>query len=114
MFKLDAWEALMTNEDYDQSTVAVAKELAFEMCAELIDRLGMSAVTDEAALRISGRGLTFLIPLRGNSVPMKYAGKKGFLAAQKKPGRRGRPLKSLEPLEAIEDLELTEKSSGLE
>ena len=114
MFKLDCWEALAANGNYDQETLAVAKELAFEMCAELIDRLGLTATSDEAALRVAGRGLTFPIPLRGNSVPLKYVGKAGQKwAASKKPGRRGRPPKSLEgktpadlePVETLSDSE---------
>jgi hypothetical protein len=91
MFRLDHWEALEANEKYDRATLAVAKELAFEMCAELFDRFGVSATTDDEALRIAGRGVTFLIPLRGTSVPMKYAGREGTSRRGiKHSGKRGR------------------------
>ena len=92
MFKLDLWEALEANENYDKPTLAVAKELAFEMCSEIFERLGLSVTTDEAALRIAGRGATFVFPLRGNNVPMKYAGRQGTSRlGMKRPGKRGRP-----------------------
>jgi hypothetical protein len=77
MFKLDLWEELEANENYDKPTLAVAKELAFEMCSDIFERLGLSATTDESSLRVAGRGATFVFPLRGNNVPMKYAGRPG-------------------------------------
>jgi hypothetical protein len=89
MFKLDLWEALEANEDYDKATLAVAKELAFEMCSEIFERLGLSVMTDEVALRVAGRGATFVFPLRGNNVPMKYGSREGTSRlGMKRTGRR--------------------------
>lgn len=89
MFMLDQWEALEANEKYDPETLRVAKELAFEMCQSLLDRMGLSATTDESALRIAGRGATFVVPLRGSSVPMKYANKQARSGSSRNPSRRG-------------------------
>jgi hypothetical protein len=98
MFRLDHWEALEANEKYDQATLAVAKELAFEMCSELFDRFGVSAIADDEVLRVAGRGVTFLIPLRGTNVPMKYAGREGTpRKGSKHSGKRGRSAKAEEP-----------------
>jgi hypothetical protein len=77
MFMLDHWESLEANEHYHTETLRVAKDLAFEMCSQIFERMGLSAIADDTALRIAGRGLTFVIPLRDNHVPMKYANRRG-------------------------------------
>jgi len=77
MFKLDLWEELEADKNNDKPTLAAAKELAFAMCAEIFERLGLSATTDESSLRVAGRGATFVFPLRGNHVPMKYPARRG-------------------------------------
>lgn len=77
MFKLDHWEELEASGDYDAKTLVVAKELAFDMCREIFERLGLSTMTNEVSLRVSGRGTTVVFPLRGNSVPLKYIDRVG-------------------------------------
>lgn len=77
MFMLDHWEALEADKRYDPKTLRVAKELAFEMLDDLIDRLGLSTMMDETSLRVAGRGVTVVVPLRGINVPLKYPTRKG-------------------------------------
>lgn len=77
MFMLDRWEELESSGNYDLETLQVAKDLAFTMCSTIFERMGLSIMTDEASLRVAGRGATFVFPLRGNNIPMKYAGREG-------------------------------------
>ena len=78
MFMRDRWEELRDGGNYDRRTVEVARELADEMCREIFDKMGYSVVVDDVAVRVSGRGLTFIFPLRGSAVPMKYMDPVGF------------------------------------
>jgi hypothetical protein len=77
MFMLDRWEELAVSGKYDADTLQAAKSLAFEMCADIFDRMGLSATTDDDSLRVSGRGTTIIFPLRGDNVPLKYSGREG-------------------------------------
>ena len=81
MFMLDRWEELESDGSYDRETLQVAKDLAFAMCADIFFRMGLTATADEVSLRVAGRGATFVFPLRGNSIPMKYAGRDGISRA---------------------------------
>lgn len=83
MFKLDHWEELESSGDYDSRTLAVAKELAFDMCREIFERLGLSTTTDKVSLRVVGRGTTVMFPLRGSSVPLKYIDRVGTPRARR-------------------------------
>jgi hypothetical protein len=47
------------------------------MCADIFDRMGLTVTTDDASLRVAGRGTTFIFPLRGSNVPLKYSGREG-------------------------------------
>jgi hypothetical protein len=94
MFRLDDWETLEANDHLDKDTLAVAKELAFEMCAEIFERLGLSATPDSVCLRVAGRGTTVLFPLRGSNVPLKDPARENRLPSEnKRSGLRGRPPK---------------------
>ena len=62
MIMLDRWEALAADGQLDKHTVDVCRELASEMCREIFDRMGLDVQPIENALRISGRGLTYLFP----------------------------------------------------
>ena len=89
MIMLDRWEALAADATFDKLTVEVCRELASGMCREIFDRLGLDVQPIENALRVSGRGLTYLFPTRDKPVgyrvldpprirlppPLKKAGK---------------------------------------
>ena len=89
MIMLDRWEALAADGQLDKPTVAACQALSVEMCREIFDRLGLDVQPIENALRVSGRGLTYLFPTRDKSVssrsldpprirlppPLKIAGK---------------------------------------
>jgi hypothetical protein len=64
MFMHDRWEELMADPRRDRETVQIARELADSMCAEIFDRMGLTAVADARSLRVSGRGLCYVFPLR--------------------------------------------------
>jgi len=70
----DRWEELSRSGDHDAATLAVARELANAMCEEVFSRMGLSCIVDEHAAVVSGRGLTFIFPRRGNALPVKYMG----------------------------------------
>ena len=89
MIMLDRWEALAADGQLDKPTVEVCRVLSVEMCREIFDRLGLDVQPIENALRVSGRGLTYLFPTRDKAVssrsldpprirlppPLKIAGK---------------------------------------
>jgi hypothetical protein len=71
MIMLDRWETLAADGQLDKHTVEVCRELASEMCREIFDRLGLDVQPIENALRVSGRGLTYLFPTRDKAVGSK-------------------------------------------
>jgi hypothetical protein len=64
MIMLDRWEVMGTEARYDKSTLADCQALADEMCASIFERLGLDVQSVEGTLRVSGRGLTFIFPIR--------------------------------------------------
>ena len=71
MIMLDRWEALAADGQLDKHTVEVCRELASEMCGEIFDRMGLDVRPIENALRISGRGLTYLFPTCDKAIAVK-------------------------------------------
>lgn len=68
MIMLDKWDALESDGRYDKHTVGACRELASDMCREIFDRMGLDVQPIENALRVSGRGLTYLFPTRDKVV----------------------------------------------
>jgi hypothetical protein len=77
MFMLDKWEELGQHEAMDKRTVKACRELADAMCAKIFNVFGMNVHDDGACLRVSGRGLTYLFPLRGHTIVLKSLDRKG-------------------------------------
>ena len=91
---LDRWEALAADRSFDKPTVEACRELASEMCGEIFDRLGLDVQPIENALRISGRGLTYLFPTRDKAITTKSLDPPRIkLPASLKPVQKGRPRK---------------------
>jgi len=91
MIKLDRWEALAADGQLDKHTVEVCRELASEMCGEIFDRMGLDVQPIENALRISGRGLTYLFPTRDKDIASKALDPpRNRLPASPKSGQGGR------------------------
>lgn len=65
MFMLDRWESLARSKITSGEMLSACQELTAEMLAYLLGCMGLETTTDETMFRISGRGLTFLVPLRG-------------------------------------------------
>ena len=94
MIMLDRWEALAADGQLDKPTVAACQALSVEMCREIFDRLGLDVQPIENALRVSGRGLTYLFPTLDKSIPMKSLDPPRIrLPAPLKPAHKGRPRK---------------------
>lgn len=72
MFMLDRWEAMLAENSTDREILLAAQELADEMCSVIFDRMGLTVMKDDKSLTVSGRGLRYIFPLRGDNVPMKY------------------------------------------
>ena len=88
---LDRWEALTADGHLDRHTVDVCRELASEMCREIFDRMGLDVQPIENALRISGRGLTYLFPTRDKDIASKALDPPRIRRpAPPKSGQRGR------------------------
>ena len=95
MIMLDRWEALAADRSFDKPTVEACRELASEMCGEIFDRLGLDVQPIENALRISGRGLTYLFPTSDKAIAAKSLDPPRIkLPTPLKTGRKGRPRKS--------------------
>ena len=71
MIMLDRWEALAADSQLDKPTVEVCRALSVEMCREIFYRLGLDVQPIENALRVSGRGLTYLFPTCDKAVTSK-------------------------------------------
>jgi hypothetical protein len=71
MIMLDRWEALAADSQLDKSTVEVCQSLAFAMCKEIFERMGLDVRPVENALVVSGRGLTYLFPTRDKTISSK-------------------------------------------
>ena len=74
---LDRWEAMLAEVSADRDSRLVeillaAQGLADEMCSAIFDRMGLTVVRDDKSLTVSGRGLRYVFPLRGDNVPLKY------------------------------------------
>jgi hypothetical protein len=94
MIMLDRWEALAADGRLDKHTVEVCQALASDMCSEIFYRLGLDVQPIENALRVSGRGLTYLFPTLDKSIPMKSLDPPRIrLPAPLKPAHKGRPRK---------------------
>lgn len=75
MIMLDRWEELASSAGSSKHTVEACRILASEMCRAIFDRLGFSVdVIDSGnALRVAGRGLTYIIPTRDHPVSLRSA-----------------------------------------
>ena len=94
MIMLDRWEALGSDTQFDKHTVEVCQELAAEMCSEIFSRMGLDVQTIANALRVSGRGLTYLFPTRDKAITTKSLDPPRIrLPAPLKPAHKGRPRK---------------------
>ena len=71
MIMLDRWEALAADGQLDKPTVEVCRALSVEMCRKIFYRLGLDVQPIENALRVSGRGLTYLFPTCDKAVTSK-------------------------------------------
>ena len=95
MIMLDRWEALAADGQLDKPTVAACQALSVEMCREIFDRLGLDVQPIENALRVSGRGLTYLFPTRDKSIASKALDPPRIrLPAPLNLARKGRPRKN--------------------
>lgn len=99
MFKLDVWEQMLSSGAYDAKTLKDAQSVADEMCAEIFARMGYTTDVSGDSLRVIGRGLTWLFPLRGTAIsmrpgrpPSRKCKEEGGLNPTQ-PKRRGRPRK---------------------
>jgi len=68
MIMLDKWEEMASDIRYDRHTVEACRELAFAMCNEIFVRMGLDVQFTEDALRVAGRGCTYLFPTRGRAI----------------------------------------------
>jgi hypothetical protein len=94
MIMLDRWEDLAADGQFDKHTVEACRMLASDMCREIFDRLGLDVQPIENALRVSGRGLTYLFPTRDKSITAKSLDPPRIrLPAPLKPAHKGRPRK---------------------
>jgi hypothetical protein len=75
MIMLDRWEALAADGKFDKETVQVCRELAAEMCRSIFERLGFSVqvIDGGKALRVAGRGLTYIFPTMDKAVSLRSA-----------------------------------------
>ena len=93
---LDRWEALVSDSKLDRHTVEVCRELASGMCRAIFDRLGLDVQPIENALRISGRGLTYLFPTHDKDIASKALDPpRNRLPASLKSSQRGRKPKQI-------------------
>ena len=91
MIMLDRWKELAADSRMDKSTVEACQSLASEMCRDIFDRLGLDVQPIENALRISGRGLTYLFPTRDKDIASKALDPpRNRLPASPKSGQGGR------------------------
>ena len=67
MFLFDQWEELEADPRMDAKTLRAARELADNMCAIIFERMGLTTITDELNLQVTGRGLRYVFPLRVGS-----------------------------------------------
>ena len=94
MIMLDRWEALAADGRLDKHTVEACQALASDMCREIFDRMGLDVQSIENALRVSGRGLTYLFPTRDKAITTKSLDPPRIkLPAPLKPVQKGRPRK---------------------
>ena len=95
MIMLDRWESLEADGRLDKHTVEVCRLLSVDMCREIFDRMGLDVQPIENALRVSGRGLTYLFPTRDKAVAAKALDPPRIkLPTPLKTGRKGRPRKN--------------------
>jgi len=75
MIMLDRWEGLAVSRSLDKHTVVTCQALAAEMCQEIFDRLGFSVqvIDSGRALRVAGRGLTYIFPTKDKEVSLRSA-----------------------------------------
>ena len=91
MIMLDRWEELAADGRLDKHTVEACQALASDMCREIFDRMGLDVQTIANALRVSGRGLTYLFPTRDKAITTKSLDPPRIrLPAPINPGKKGR------------------------
>jgi hypothetical protein len=75
MIMLDRWEGLAADRQLDKETVQVCRELADDMCCSIFERLGFSiqVIDNGKALRVAGRGLTYIFPTTDKAVSLRSA-----------------------------------------
>jgi hypothetical protein len=71
MIMLDRWEEMAMDARYDKPTLAACQILASEMCASIFERMSLDVQSVEGSLRVSGRGLTYLFPIRERTVKVR-------------------------------------------
>jgi hypothetical protein len=96
MIMLDRWKELAADSRMDKSTVEACQSLASEMCRDIFDRLGLDVQPIENALRVSGRGLTYVFPTGDKLVSSNALNPPRIkLPPSLKQVREGRPKKKL-------------------